>query len=130
MMSNQPKDSTLKLPSSRNNAARLRSPIPRSANDGAGVARSSSAPLIMTTPSSAIRAVDGGMAVTGDQAGHPPVTQPLQQPFPVLSDHLKSGPCISTPPLSNLPVADPVGNFYNKLLWSISDASSPCRSFN
>ena len=49
-------------------------------------------------------------------------------------DHLKSDSWTLTAPPSNLPAADPglksTSKFYNKFFWFISDASSPCRSFN
>jgi hypothetical protein len=66
-MSNQHKDSSLKPLSYLKKAfERLRSPKPRSANDSTGAARSISAPPIMRTPSSAIRAADAGMTVAGE----------------------------------------------------------------
>ncbi|KIK00736.1 hypothetical protein K443DRAFT_99789 [Laccaria amethystina LaAM-08-1] len=134
-MSNQPKDSSVKpLSSLKKVFARLRSPKPRSANDSTSAALSSSAPPVTKTPSSTIRAGDAGMAVAGEMTDNPFAHQticPLQQPFPVLTDHLKSDSCTSTAPPSNHPVADPglklVSKFYNKFLWFISDASSSCR---
>ncbi|EDR03892.1 uncharacterized protein LACBIDRAFT_306529 [Laccaria bicolor S238N-H82] len=136
-MSNQPKDSSLNpLSSLKKVFARLRSPKPRSANDSTGAARSSSAPPIMRIPSSTIHAPDTGRAVADDQAGHPSheTVQLLQQPSPVLIGPPKSDSCTLTAPPSNLPIADPglesASKFYNKFLQFISDASSPCRSFN
>ena len=69
-MSNQPEDSLLN-PLSTLDKVRFRSPRPRYANDSTGTARSSSAPPIMRTPSSAIRLADPEMAVAGEIPDNP-----------------------------------------------------------
>ena len=68
-MSNQPNDYFLEpLWSLKTALARLWSPEPRLANPNIAAAnrRPSSAPPILRTPSSAIRAADVGMAVVGE----------------------------------------------------------------
>ena len=71
-MSNQPEDSSLKpLSYLKTVFARLRSPKPRSANDGNGAARFSSSSPVMRTPSFAIRTAEAGMAVTGEILDNP-----------------------------------------------------------